>query len=258
MDGRLEIYTLGGVRILRGGVPVAGLSNRKAIALLIYLASTRRPQPREVLADLLWDERTQSQALAYLRVALNALHNTLGDSLLSSREMIALNPSVLVWLDALQLEECLKVVHRQGKVTAETATQVAEALELYTLCADPGLQNAFIDELLRVVGEGQGRRRQPCSILITLRADFMGQALAHRPFADALQEAVLLMGPMNRPELRSAIAQPAEMQGAAFEAGLVERILDDVGEKPGVLPLLEFTLTQLWERQTDGWLTHGD
>ncbi len=86
----------------------------------------------------------------------------------------------------------------------------------------------------------------------------MGQALAHRPFADALQEASLLMGPMNREELRLAIEKPAEMQGAAFEPGLVERILDDVGEKPGNLPLLEFTLTQLWERQTDGWLTHAD
>ena len=55
-----------------------------------------------------------------------------------------------------------------------------------------------------------------------------------------------------------AIEKPAEMQGAAFEPGLVERILDDVGEKPGNLPLLEFTLTQLWEQQTDGWLTHAD
>ena len=57
------------------------------------------------------------------------------------------------------------------------------------------------------------------------------------------------MGPMNREELRSAIEKPAEMQGAAFEPGLVERMLDDVGEKPGNLPLLEFTLTLLWEQQ---------
>ena len=83
-----------------------------------------------------------------------------------------------------------------------------------------------------------------------MRADFMGQALAHRPFADALQEASLLMGPMTRDELRVAIDRPAEMQGAAFEPGLVERILDDVGEEPGNLPLLEFALTLLWERQT--------
>ncbi len=94
-------------------------------------------------------------------------------------------------------------------------------------------------------------------IVLTMRADFMGQALAHRPFADALQEASVLMGPMTRQELHIAIEKPAEMQGAAFEPGLVERILDDVGEKPGNLPLLEFTLTQLWERQSDGWLTHA-
>ena len=128
--------------------------------------------------------------------------------------------------------------------------------ELYTLCPDAKVQQAFIDELLATAEASKGRRPSPCVILLTLRADFMGQALAHRPFAEALQQGALLMGPMTREELRAAIEKPAEMQGAAFEAGLVERILDDVGEKPGNLPLLEFTLTLLWERQTDGWLTH--
>jgi len=130
--------------------------------------------------------------------------------------------------------------------------------ELYTLCPDERMQSAFVDELLRTVESSRRSREGSAVILLTLRADFMGQALAHRPFADALQEASLMLGPMTRQELRVAIEQPAEMQGAAFEAGLVERILDDVGEKPGVLPLLEFTLTQLWERQTDGWLAHAD
>jgi WD40 repeat protein/DNA-binding SARP family transcriptional activator len=130
--------------------------------------------------------------------------------------------------------------------------------ELYTLCPDVRLQEAFIDELLATVEAAKAQLDGSAAILLTLRADFMGQALAHRPFADALQEASLLMGPMTRLELHQAIEKPAEMQGAAFEAGLVERILDDVGEKPGNLPLLEFTLTQLWEGQTDGWLTHAD
>jgi len=31
-----------------------------------------------------------------------------------------------------------------------------------------------------------------------------------------------------------------------------------VGEEPGNLLLLEFALTLLWERQSDGWLTHSD
>ncbi len=41
-----------------------------------------------------------------------------------------------------------------------------------------------------------------------------------------------------------------------FADGLVERILDDVENQPGNLPLLEFALTELWNKRTDKQLTH--
>jgi WD40 repeat protein/class 3 adenylate cyclase len=128
--------------------------------------------------------------------------------------------------------------------------------ELYTLCPDHDTRQAFTDELLAAVEAGAKRRPNPLSILLTLRADFMGQALTNRPFADAMQEGSLLLGPMNRDELRCAIEKPAELQGAAFEPGLVARILDDVGQEPGNLPLLEFALTLLWDQMEGGWMTH--
>ncbi len=129
--------------------------------------------------------------------------------------------------------------------------------ELYTLYLDREGQRRFLDKLLAAVAAADEQRHSPLVLLLTLRADFMGQALAHRPFADALQEASLIMGPMTREELRAAIERPAEKQGAAFEEGLVERIMDDVGEDPGNLPLLEFALTLLWEAHSYGWLTHA-
>ncbi len=129
--------------------------------------------------------------------------------------------------------------------------------ELYTLCSDLELQRAFLDTLLAAVETGDERRISPFVLLLTMRADFMGQALSHRPFADALQEASVIMGPMTQDELGAAIEKPAEVQGAAFEEGLVERILDDVGQESGNLPLLEFALTLLWEQHSYGWLTHA-
>lgn len=129
--------------------------------------------------------------------------------------------------------------------------------ELYTLCPEPELQHRFLDGLLVAVRAASEQHRPPLALLLTLRADFMGQALGHRPFADLLQDCSLMMGPMSRDELRRAIEKPAETQGAAFETGLVERVLDDVEEAPGNLPLLEFALTLLWEAQGDGWLTHA-
>ena len=128
--------------------------------------------------------------------------------------------------------------------------------ELYTLCPQPELRHRFVDALLATVQPGPDGAAGRCTLLVTLRADFMGQALAHRSLADALQAGALLLGPMTPEELRAAIERPAQLQGAAFEPGLVDRILDNVGQEPGALPLLEFALTLLWEHHASGWLTH--
>jgi WD40 repeat protein/DNA-binding SARP family transcriptional activator len=129
--------------------------------------------------------------------------------------------------------------------------------ELYTLWPQVETRRRFLDVLLTAVEAAGGQRPSSLVLLLTMRADFMGQALAHRPFADLLQEAALMMGPMTRDELRTAIVRPAQQQGAALEPGLAERLLDDVGEEPGKLPLLEFALTLLWERLDGGWMTHA-
>ena len=60
VENRLEICLLGGMSILLEGRPVTGFASRKAEALLVYLARSRQPQRREVLADMLWDNRSQS------------------------------------------------------------------------------------------------------------------------------------------------------------------------------------------------------
>jgi DNA-binding SARP family transcriptional activator len=53
MTDRLEIWTLGGLTIKRGETSLDGLVPHKAAALLVYLACSGRPQPRQVLANLL-------------------------------------------------------------------------------------------------------------------------------------------------------------------------------------------------------------
>ena len=129
--------------------------------------------------------------------------------------------------------------------------------ELYALCPEPDLRQQFTDCLLEAVQHERRQAAPSFTFVLTLRADFMGQALAHRPFADALQDSSLMLGPMTPSELRQAIENPARKLGVSFEAGLVDRILNDVGDQPGNLPLLEFALTLLWERQTSNRLSHA-
>ena len=122
--------------------------------------------------------------------------------------------------------------------------------ELYTLCADEAIRGTFIDLLLQAAAAEKVR------IVLTLRGDFMGHALAHRALADRLQDAVVTVGPMTRDELAETITRPAEKIDLGFEAGLAETILDEVGDEPGTLPLLEFLLEGLWAERRGGVLTH--
>ena len=129
--------------------------------------------------------------------------------------------------------------------------------ELFTLCPEPDVRHTFLDVLLDFIDLQPFLARRTFTFVFTLRADFLEQALTHRPLADALQNADVKLGPMTREELSRAIEQPAEKQGVVFESGLVKRILDDVGEEPGNLPLLEFALTALWDQQQARRLTHS-
>lgn len=124
--------------------------------------------------------------------------------------------------------------------------------ELYTLCHNHRESQRWLDSLLTAI---QGISQ--LTIVLTLRADFLGQALSYRPFADALQDADVKLGPMNREELNKAITQPAQKVGMLIEEGLTERILDAVEEAPGNLPLLEFALTLLWEKPRNGRINHA-
>ena len=115
--------------------------------------------------------------------------------------------------------------------------------ELYTLCKDDDTRRGFIAELIDTCDHSAVK------VVLTLRGDFFGRALSQRVLADRLQDTVVNLGPMTRDELRRTLEEPAAAVGLDFEAGLVDRILDEVGDQPGNLPLLEFVLAALWEKR---------
>ncbi len=118
--------------------------------------------------------------------------------------------------------------------------------EAFTLVEDEAIRTRFIDVLLAGFPDPPPGRVPDICLILTMRADFYGRALRHRPLADALQNHVENLGPMNREELQSAIVHPAEGCGVTFEPGLVETLLDTVQSKPGALPLLQFALREMW------------
>jgi WD40 repeat protein len=86
-----------------------------------------------------------------------------------------------------------------------------------------------------------------CYVVLTLRADFYPELMA-APLWRVVKEHRVEVTPLQGQELRRAIVRPAEQAGVFVEPALVERLLADAADEPGVLPLIQETLVLLWER----------
>ncbi len=124
--------------------------------------------------------------------------------------------------------------------------------ELFTL-SEERYRQPFVESLIAAAT----RTDSLVTVVLTLRADFYGQAIGlSRELSDCIQQGLVNLGPMTRDELRQAIEEPAQRVGLSFEPGLVARLLDDVVGRPGNLPLLEFALKELWQRRQGAKITN--
>ncbi len=123
--------------------------------------------------------------------------------------------------------------------------------ELFTLCEQTE-RLRFLDMLI------QANTDSRLNAVITMRGSFYGYLIgASRQLSDKMENSVINLGPMTREEMNKAIVGPAKRLGLSLEPGLAKQMLDDVGDEPGNLPLLEFALTELWARREGGVLTHA-
>ena len=123
--------------------------------------------------------------------------------------------------------------------------------EVFTLCHDDGLREAFVSNLLYAVKVAQGQTM----VILTMRADFYGKCAGIAELAAALSDHNFLVGPMTEDELRRAIERPAQLAGCEFDAGLVDLLEHDVRNQPGALPLLQHALLELWNNREGRRLT---
>jgi DNA-binding SARP family transcriptional activator len=251
----LEIHTFGGLRILRGGEAVTGLASRKVEALLVYLSVTGRSQPREVLADFLWDDFSQSRAMNNLRVVLSNLRKHLGDYVTISRDAVSVNAENQLWLDVAELEAHLKVAQdqeaRTGILTADSAGRIQKATALYdgeflqgfSVRGSRGFDDWFSlerERLHRLVLEGLGR--------------LVGWQLEHGKYPAGIESATrwLQLDPLREAAHRQMmllLAYNGQMGAAVGQYEACGQVLD---EELGI-PLSEET-TALYEMIREGEL----
>jgi serine/threonine protein kinase len=125
--------------------------------------------------------------------------------------------------------------------------------EVFTLTTSEEERRHFIDLVVTAATEPHGS----VLVLITLRADFFDRPMDYPTLyrlIEAHRQSVL---PMELADLRAVIKQPAALPTVqlTFEGNLVGDLLFEVQSQAGALPLLQFTLDQLFQHRNGHMLT---
>jgi serine/threonine protein kinase/DNA-binding SARP family transcriptional activator/WD40 repeat protein len=123
--------------------------------------------------------------------------------------------------------------------------------ELFSSVRSEATRRLFLDNLTAVASDERSRVR----VVLTMRADFFNRPLEYGEFAEVMGNGMVTVGTPTREGLAQAIAAPARAVGLDLEPGLVGRVVADVENQPGGLPLLQYALTEMFARRLDDTLT---
>ena len=119
--------------------------------------------------------------------------------------------------------------------------------EVFTQVMDEKEISNFLSSLYVAVTAPDSRLR----VVITIRADFYDRPLLQPRLSNLVRERTEVVVPLSQDELERVIVEPAKRVGVQFDSGLVAAIVAEIKEQPGALPLLQYSLSELFERRDD-------
>ncbi|HEY2971496.1 MAG TPA: tetratricopeptide repeat protein [Pyrinomonadaceae bacterium] len=123
--------------------------------------------------------------------------------------------------------------------------------EIFTLCLDDNLRNAFVENLVNIIRDP----KQKHILIVTLRRDYEDRIVSFPELIPVFEKGRVRVTPLASADLYQAIEEPAKRVGLKFEDGVVDALVKDIlGETAG-LPLLQFTLLRLWKLRDHNRIT---
>jgi WD40 repeat protein len=157
--------------------------------------------------------------------------SSLADAVRQARATGRLEPDENLLLVADQFEELFRYQVRKESATADR-DEKAQFVALLLECVRPE------DKLF---------------VVITIRSDFLGDCAQFRDLPEAMNHSQYLVPRMTRQQRRCAVEGPIRVAGARIAARLTDKVLNDLGDDPDQLPVLQHALMRTW----DAWVSLG-
>ncbi len=98
-------------------------------------------------------------------------------------------------------------------------------------------------------------RQHGVCCVVTVRADLYDRPLQHPVIGQHVANGTFALPPLSPRSLEEAVVRPAARLGVEFEEGVATAIVAEISAQPAGLPLLQFSLAELYERRVQDLIT---
>ncbi len=153
--------------------------------------------------------------------------------------------STLLRSSSLGLVEAIQQSRRSADINYLVLVDQFEELFRFKDSTDPSSVNeslAFINLLMEAVNYEDS----PIYVAITMRSDFIGDCAQFPELTRKINDSHYLIPQMTREQKRRAIEGPVAVGNANIAPRLVQQLLNDLGDNPDQLPILQHALMRTW------------
>jgi WD40 repeat protein/energy-coupling factor transporter ATP-binding protein EcfA2 len=153
--------------------------------------------------------------------------------------------STLLRSSSLGLVEAIQQLRRSEDINYLILVDQFEELFRFKDGTDPNSVNetlAFVNLLMEAINYTDN----PIYVAITMRSDFIGDCAQFPELTRKINDSHYLIPQMTREQKRRAIEGPVAVGGANISSRLVQQLLNDLGDNPDQLPILQHALMRTW------------
>lgn len=153
--------------------------------------------------------------------------------------------STLLRSSSLGLVEAIQQSRRKDDINYLILVDQFEELFRFKDSTDPNSVNeslAFINLLMEAINYEDA----PIYVAITMRSDFIGDCAQFPELTRKINDSHYLIPQMTRDQKRRAIEGPMAVGNAKITPRLVQQLLNDLGDNPDQLPILQHALMRTW------------
>lgn len=157
--------------------------------------------------------------------------------------------STLLRSSSLGLVEAIEQTKKDSDVNYLVLVDQFEELFRFKDSMDPNSVNetlAFVNLLIEAVNYPDF----PIYVAITMRSDFIGDCAQFPELTRKINDSHYLIPQLTREQKRKAIEGPVAVGGANIAPRLTQQLLNDLGDNPDQLPILQHALMRTWSYWT--------